>query len=175
MANVLGVTFDDERDWIPNQYHRHLLVKNRVPKLRYLMTPLRRVCPDLDNLLIFLEINGYKRFSGYIQGRLLNGWAVRYMLLLENGAMFQHDHIYVFKATWYVLMDWLKRITKVCIKNYDYPSDKYYKYHIKKNQYDKTAELFWNGMYQTAQDMSAHHHDLLNGVKRINQYKKIQT
>ncbi len=159
-VDVLGITFDGERDWIPNPKHRDLLVKGRNHKWKHLVYSLRRVCPDLDNLLTFLDNNGHKRFSSYIGSRIVNGYGVRYMIYLTEPQMFGYDHVGVFKATWQVMIDWLKRITKVCIKNYNYPSDKYYKYHIKKSQYDKTAELFWNGMYDTAQDMVKHHKQL---------------
>ena len=168
MADVLGVTMMDERLWIPNQKHRHNLVKNRGLKLDYLMGSLRLVCSDFNDLLEYLEINGHKRFSRSVSGRVKNYLLVTCMVYQGNLAMFQYDWDGFFKTNWHMVMEYLRRMTKVCILHYGYSDHKFYTYAITNKNMKRMSTIFWDGMHQPAQDMIIHY-------KKILEREKIQT
>jgi len=97
------------------------------------------------------------------------------MIFQIDSKIFQYNWDGYFKSNWHVMIEWLRRITKICIRSYGYSDHKFYTYMISNKNLKVMAGVFWNGMEQPAKDMVTHYKEMKAGIKRINQYKKSQT
>ncbi len=172
----VGISLAGEQDYFPSKYHRYLLVQKDVKSLYYLMDGLLTVCDHLDELLRHLNRTGGERLAKTVVGRIMRAMAIRYTIFSLYPQQFGYRGDLIFLSNWCVMQEYLQRVTKVAIINYGYSDHQFYNYKIPKAKLYKLSQRWYDAMMPVVQSkIIPHHHDLLNGVKRINQYKKVQT
>ncbi len=156
---VIGMTWADEREFI-DEKNRHLLLQHRTKYFYHLVDRLRMVNPDLDTLLCYVKDNVSVNMYKTIRGRIIGLMLIRYTNFLLHPQWYAHKGDLIFFANYFHIQQYLQRMVKVLICNYDYP-DRYYGFKIKKHKLLKMSELFAQGMLPTVEKKMLPHYKKL--------------
>ncbi len=158
-GEVASVSSLDEYEFISRK-NRHLLVQHRSKKFSYLADRMVMVNSDLRDLLSYVRDEVSENWYKTIKGRIIGMLLIRYVIFSLYPQQYGHRGELILYANYSIIKNYLQRIVKVLICNYDYP-DKYYRFKIEKNDLYQLSQLFYDRMEPTVTKVMVPHYKRL--------------
>ena len=156
---VNSFSMRDEYELLPDRDKHRNLIKHRTKKYQYLVDRMLMMNPELSRLMKFIGDRVSKNWVKTIRGRLISLMLVRYMAYNMNPQWSAYRHDLILFGNYSILQNYLHRIVKVLILNYNLPS-KLYKLTISKKNLQLLSQLWANDMYDDSVKMLKHYYKL---------------
>ena len=149
-GEVIGMTYHDERQFL-SRYNRFILTHHHTKRFYHLFDAMLRVNPELREMVVFVRKNVSENWWKNIRGRVINDLMVRYLYYSLHPQQYAFKGYLVLYANYFYIQQYLQRIVRVLIENYNYES-KFYNFAIKTESLLRLSNLWGDEMIPFAKD-----------------------